>query len=177
MLKLQSLCFYFLILICIATPFLFQGDTFPALLHACVLSHSRYVRLFGTLWTVALQAPLSMGFSRQEYWSGQPCPLPQDLPDSGIRNQRRSVGEKLARGRATADAGPQASRESPPHTPSATYHHLCSTEAAQPRLPVGDSTSHSFSLIVCPPSPQGESPSERTPPGSMTGTISMTDTR
>ena len=37
-----------------------------------------------TLWTVAHQAPLSMGFSRQEYWSGLPCPLPGDLPDPGI---------------------------------------------------------------------------------------------
>ena len=37
-----------------------------------------------TLWTGALQAPLSMGFSRQEYWSGLPCPSPGDLPDAGI---------------------------------------------------------------------------------------------
>ena len=37
-----------------------------------------------TPWTVALQAPLSMGFSRQEYWSGLPCPPPRDLPNSGI---------------------------------------------------------------------------------------------
>ena len=35
-------------------------------------------------WTVARQAPLSMGFSRQEYWSGLPCPPPRDLPDPGI---------------------------------------------------------------------------------------------
>ena len=34
------------------------------------------VRLFVTLWTVARKAPLSMGFSRQEYWSGLPCPPP-----------------------------------------------------------------------------------------------------
>ena len=45
------------------------------------LSH---VRLFETLWTVAHQAPLFMGFSRQEYWSGLPFPPPGDLPDSGI---------------------------------------------------------------------------------------------
>ena len=38
-----------------------------------------------TLWTRAHQAPLSMGFSRQEYWSGLPCPLPEDLPDPGIK--------------------------------------------------------------------------------------------
>ena len=37
-----------------------------------------------TLWTVACQAPLSMGFSRQEYWSGLPFPSPRDLPDPGI---------------------------------------------------------------------------------------------
>ena len=37
-----------------------------------------------TSWTVARQAPLSMGFSRQEYWSGLPFPSPEDLPDSGI---------------------------------------------------------------------------------------------
>ena len=36
------------------------------------------------MWTVAHQAPLFMGFSRQEYWSGLSCPLPGDLPDSGI---------------------------------------------------------------------------------------------
>ena len=43
------------------------------------------VRLFVTLWTVAHQAPLSMGFSRQEYWSGLPFPSPGDLPDAGIK--------------------------------------------------------------------------------------------
>ena len=42
------------------------------------------VRLFATLWTVACQAPLSMGFSRQEYWSGLPFPSPGDLPNPGI---------------------------------------------------------------------------------------------
>ena len=44
-----------------------------------VLSHFSCVRLFVTLYTVARQAPLSMGFSRQEYWSGLPCPPPGDL--------------------------------------------------------------------------------------------------
>ena len=42
------------------------------------------VRLFATPWTVAHQAPLSMGFSRQEYWSGLPFPSPGDIPDPGI---------------------------------------------------------------------------------------------
>ena len=51
--------------------------------HACVLSHFSYVRLFTKLWTLPRQAPLSMGFSRQEYWSGLPCPPPGDLPAPG----------------------------------------------------------------------------------------------
>ena len=42
------------------------------------------VRLFATQWTVAHQAPPSMGFSKQEYWSGLPFPSPGDLPDPGI---------------------------------------------------------------------------------------------
>ena len=42
------------------------------------------VQLFVTPWTTALQAPLSVGFSRQEYWSGLPFPTPGDLPNSGI---------------------------------------------------------------------------------------------
>ena len=41
-------------------------------------------RLFTTPWTVAYKAPLSMEFSRQEYWSGLPFPSPVDLPDPGI---------------------------------------------------------------------------------------------
>ena len=44
----------------------------------------RPVRLFATPWTVAYQAPLSMGFSRPECWSGLPFPSPGDLPDPGI---------------------------------------------------------------------------------------------
>ena len=43
------------------------------------------VQLFMTLSTVARQPPLSMGFPRQEYWSGLPFPSPGDLPDSGIK--------------------------------------------------------------------------------------------
>ena len=43
-----------------------------------------HIRLFATPWTVAYQAPLSMKFSRQEYWSRLPYPSPGDLPDSGI---------------------------------------------------------------------------------------------
>ena len=78
-------------------------DCFPLLLHflaflinffslklhkdlgwACVLSSFSHVQLFATLWTVALQAPLSMGFTRQEYWNVLPFPPPGDLADPGI---------------------------------------------------------------------------------------------
>ena len=52
--------------------------------HACMLSHFSCVQLFETLWTVGHKAPLSMGFFRQEYWSGLPCPPSGDLPDLGI---------------------------------------------------------------------------------------------
>ena len=43
-----------------------------------------HVRLFATPWTLACQAPLSMRFSWQEYWSGLPCPSPGDLPNPGV---------------------------------------------------------------------------------------------
>ena len=45
------------------------------------LSHAR---LYATPWTAAYRAPLSLGFSRQEYWSGMPFPSPGDLPEPGI---------------------------------------------------------------------------------------------
>ena len=53
--------------------------------HICMLSHFNRAQLFATLWTVACQAPLSMGFHRQEYWSGLPFPSPGDLPNPGIK--------------------------------------------------------------------------------------------
>ena len=55
------------------------------------------VRLFGTPWTIAYQAPPSLGFSRQEYWSGLPFPPPGDLPDPGIKSNKQDspVTQKL----------------------------------------------------------------------------------
>ena len=50
----------------------------------CVLSHFSHVQLLATLWTVACQAPLSMGFSRRKYWRGVPFLSPRNLPDPGI---------------------------------------------------------------------------------------------
>ena len=49
-----------------------------------MLSHISHIQLFATPWTVSCQILLSMGFSRQEYWSGLPCPPPGDLPNPGI---------------------------------------------------------------------------------------------
>ena len=64
--------------------FLYPHMTAWPIVHACMLSCFSRIWLFATLWTVACQAPLSMGFSRQEYWSVLPCPPPGDLPDPGI---------------------------------------------------------------------------------------------
>ena len=52
----------------------------------CVLSCFSRVQFFVTLWTVDHQAPLSMGFSWQVYWSGLPLPPPGDLPNSGMES-------------------------------------------------------------------------------------------
>ena len=51
----------------------------------CCLASKLYPTLFATPWTVARQAPLSVGFPRQAYWSGLPFPSPGDLPDPGIK--------------------------------------------------------------------------------------------
>ena len=59
-----------------ARKFLFWRVTAAKLLQSCLT--------LCMLWTVACWAPLSMGFSRQEYWSGLPCPPPGDLPNPGI---------------------------------------------------------------------------------------------
>ena len=54
------------------------------IIEVCVLICFSCVRLFASLWTVARQAPLSMAFSRQEYWNGLLSPPPGDLPNRGI---------------------------------------------------------------------------------------------
>ena len=56
----------------------------PMCMCMCMQSHFSHVQLFATLWTVARQAPLSVGSSRQENWSELPCPPPGDIPDPGI---------------------------------------------------------------------------------------------
>ena len=53
-------------------------------MHVCMLNCFSHIRLFATIWIVAHEAPLSMGFSSQKYWTGLPFPSPGDLPDPGI---------------------------------------------------------------------------------------------
>ena len=57
----------------------------PFHLHACMLSCFSHARLFVTLWTIACQTPLSIEFSRQEYWNGVPFPPPGNLSNPGIK--------------------------------------------------------------------------------------------
>ena len=61
------------------------GKLFTSYGCLCMLNHFSRVHLFAILWTIAHQAPLSMGFPWQEYWSGLPCPPTGDLPDPGIK--------------------------------------------------------------------------------------------
>ena len=61
-------------------PLLPKPKSFPP---SCVLSRFSHVQLFATPWSVAHQTPLSMGFSRQEDWSGLPCPPPGSFPTQG----------------------------------------------------------------------------------------------
>ena len=56
-----------------------------------MLSHFYCVQLFAVPWTAAFQAPLSMGFFKQEYWSELPCPPPGDLPNPGIEPKSPTV--------------------------------------------------------------------------------------
>ena len=62
----------------------FREFTAHLYLYCAVLSHLSHVLFFATLWIIACQAPLSMGFSRQKSWSGLPCPPPGDLLTQGL---------------------------------------------------------------------------------------------
>ena len=74
----------------------------------CVPSCFTPIRLFATPWTVAHQAPLSMGFSRQECWKGLPRPPPGDLPDPGV--EPASLLSPPSAGRFLATASPGTSK-------------------------------------------------------------------
>ena len=74
-----------IILSLVNCTFLNSKNVFLEGVCACMLSHFCHVRLFATLWTIAHQAPLSMEFSKQEYWSRVPFPSPGDFPHPGIK--------------------------------------------------------------------------------------------
>ena len=85
-------------------PFQKKKNPTHKLLHcllAWVLSH---VQLFVTPWTIAHQAPLPMGFSRQEYWSGLPFPIPGDLPSPEVVSCVSCIGKRILYCRATKEA-------------------------------------------------------------------------
>ena len=65
--------------------------------YACMLSHFSCFRLCVTLWTAAFQAPLSKGFSRQEYWSGLTFPSPGNLPNLGIAQDEALARDGVSR--------------------------------------------------------------------------------
>ena len=103
------------------------------------------VRLFSTPWTVAYQAPLSMGFSRQECWSGLPFPSPGDLPDPGIKPGSPAL---------QADALPSEPPGKPPdqpylHTALISYPAFELLSGGRHTEPVPDTwPSWSFPLII-----------------------------
>ena len=66
----------------------FQLQSFQCMLGCVVLGQFSHVQLFATPWSVACQAPLSIGFSKQENWSGLLCPSPGDLPNPGCLHWR-----------------------------------------------------------------------------------------
>ena len=94
---------------------------FYVILHAVLGS----VWLFATPWTVARQASLSMGFSRQEYWSGLPCPLPGDLP-----NPETEPASPVSPEMAGGFFYPWVIQERPTHT----HMHVCMKRKDHPKI-------------------------------------------
>ena len=115
-------------------------NQFPNL--GCMLSR---IQLLGTLWAVAHQAPLSLVFSRQEYWSGLPCPPPGDLPNPGIK--------------PASPASPALQADSlptePPWDPGSILHPALLRAKAVCKLTWSKTVPGSTELIllICPPSP------------------------
>ena len=82
---------------CIYEKYILVSSVTKCIFLMCVLSCFSCIQLFVTPWTVACQALLSMGFSRQEYWSGLPFPSSEDLPDPRIE-PRSLMSPALASG-------------------------------------------------------------------------------
>ena len=88
--------------------------------YVCVLSHFSHVQLFVTLWTVAHQVPLTMGFSSQEYWNGLSCPPPSDLSNPGMEPESL-MSPALAGGFFTTSTTWEAYTHTHTHTHTHTY--------------------------------------------------------
>ena len=102
----------------------------PAVEYCCAALS--LVRLFATLWTSACQAPLSMEFFRQEYWSGLPFPTPGDLPDPGIK-LASLVSPALVSGFFTT--APPGKTWNTIQSQKRVYHQLTTTSAELVLLP------------------------------------------
>ena len=100
----------------------------------CELSHFSRVRLFAALWTVAQQAPLSMEFSRQEYWSGLPLPPAGDLPNPGIK-PRSPMSPALTGRFFTTSATWEAPRNGESQLLSPCAHEITLPKPMCPRAP------------------------------------------
>ena len=101
-------------------------DALSHVSHVGISCFSR-VQLFSTVWTAAHQAPLSMGFSRQEYWSGLPFPSPGDLPNLGIEPRFSRIAGRFFTIWATRDA----------HVPHGFHYFLIFLYLAVPGLSCG----------------------------------------
>ena len=85
------LCFKFVILDNISTALLANSLNLSKFFCCCCHLFAKTCPTLATPWTVACQAPLSMGFSRQEYWNGLPFPSPGDLPDPGMEHRSSAL--------------------------------------------------------------------------------------
>ena len=94
--------------------------------HTCLLSCSSRVQLFATPWTVACQAPLSMGFSRQGYWSGLLCSSPGHPPNPGIE-PKSLMSPALAGGFLTTSATWEVQFNSATAAAATKSHQSCPT--------------------------------------------------
>ena len=119
------------------------------------------VRLFATPWTIAHQAPPSMGFSRQEYWSGLPFPSPGDLPNPGVKPGSPALqtdalpSEPPVKFSSVTQSCPTLCDPMNCSTPSLpVYHHLLEFTQTHVRR-VGDAIqlSHPLSSPSCAPNP------------------------
>ena len=100
--------------------------------YACMLSHFSHDQLFVTLWTVARQAPLPLGFSRQDYWSGLPSPPPGGLPCPGVKLMSLT-SPVLVDGFSTASATQEAWVErSPGETNGYPLKYSCQENSMDP---------------------------------------------